>query len=138
MNIRTILIIVVLCLVSVFAVLNWSVIMAPTTLSMVFTNIEAPLGLIMLGLIILLVMLFLTFIVYLQANIMADRRRMSRELDTQRELANQAEASRFNELRSFLEQAFKTQNQTVVESCNGLSAGIGELEDRLERKLDAK
>jgi uncharacterized integral membrane protein len=60
MNIRTILIIVMLCLVCVFAALNWSVIMAPTTLSMVFTTIEAPLGLVMLGLIILLVMLFLT------------------------------------------------------------------------------
>ena len=138
MNIRTTLIIIVLSLVSIFAVLNWSVIMAPTSIFMVFTTIQAPLGLIMLGLIILLVILFLIFIVYMQANVMADRRRMSRELELQRELANQAEASRFNELRSYLEQAFKTQNQTVIESCNGLSAGIGELEDRLERILDTK
>ena len=138
MNIRTTLIIIVLSLVSIFAVLNWSVIMAPTSIFMVFTTIQAPLGLIMLGLIILLVILFLIFIVYMQANVMADRRRMSRELELQRELANQAEASRFNELRSYLEQAFKIQNQTVIESCNGLSAGIGELEDRLERVLDTK
>lgn len=138
MNIRSILIISVLILIGLFALGNWSVIMAPTSLSLLITSVEAPLGLVMLGLITLLIILFLTFIVYLQANMMADRRRMTRELEAQRELANQAEASRFNELRQYLDEAFANTNNSIKEASNSLSAYIGELEDKVERKLEAK
>ena len=138
MNFRTILLIVVLGFIGVFAIINWSVIVAPTTLSLIVTDIQAPLGLVMLGLIVLLILLFLTFIVYLQAGMMADRRRMMRDLESQRELANQAEASRFSELRTYLEQAFASAETVTKESGNTLSAYLGELEDRLERKIDAK
>ncbi len=138
MKIKTIVIILVLALISLFALLNWSAIMAPTTLSIVVADIEAPLGLIMLGLIILLTFLFLTFIVIMQAGIMADRRRMLQELEAQRTLANEAEASRFNDLRTYLQSAFADTDAVIKESSNVLSAYIGELEDRLERKIDAK
>ena len=138
MNFRTILLIVVLGVIGVFAIINWPEIVAPTTLSLIVTDIQAPLGLVMLGLIVLLILLFLTFIVYLQAGMMADRRRMMRDLESQRELANQAEASRFSELRTYLEQAFASAETVTKESGNTLSAYLGELEDRLERKIDAK
>ena len=138
MNIRTILLIVVLGFIGVFAIINWPEIVAPTTLSLIVTDIQAPLGLVMLGLIVLLILLFLTFIVYLQAGMMADRRRMMRDLESQRELANQAEASRFSELRTYLEQAFASAETVTKETGNTLSAYLGELEDRLERKIDAK
>lgn len=138
MNIRTILLIVVLGFIGVFAMVNWSAIVAPTTLSVIVADIQAPLGLVMLGLIVLLILLFLTFIVYLQAGMIADRRRMMRDLESQRELANQAEASRFSELRTYLEQAFASTETVTKESGNTLSAYLGELEDRLERKIDAK
>ena len=138
MNFRTILLIVVLGFIGVFAIINWPEIVAPTTLSLIVTDIQAPLGLVMLGLIVLLILLFLTFIVYLQAGMMADRRRMMRDLESQRELANQAEASRFSELRTYLEQAFASAETVTKESGNTLSAYLGELEDRLERKIDAK
>ena len=138
MNFRTILLIVVLGFIGVFAIINWPEIVAPTTLSLIVTDIQAPLGLVMLGLIVLLILLFLTFIVYLQAGMMADRRRMMRDLESQRELANQAEASRFSELRTYLEQAFASAETVTKETGNTLSAYLGELEDRLERKIDAK
>ena len=138
MNFRTILLIVVLGFIGVFAIINWPDIVAPTTLSLIVTDIQAPLGLVMLGLIVLLSILFLIFIVYVQAGAMADRRRMMRDLESQRELANQAEASRFSELRTYLEQAFASAETVTKESGNTLSAYLGELEDRLERKIDAK
>jgi hypothetical protein len=138
MKIRTIVLIVVFVLIGLFALLNWSAIMAPTTLSMIVADIEAPLGLIMLGLMVLLTILFLTFIVIMQAGIMADRRRILQELEAQRTLANEAEASRFSDLRSYLQTAFSNTDAAIKESSNVLSAYIGELEDRLERKIDAK
>lgn len=138
MKVKTIVLVVVFIFIGLFAIVNWSAIMAPTTLSILVADIEAPLGLIMLGLTALLTVLFLTFIVIMQAGIMADRRRMLQELEAQRTLANQAEASRFNDLRTYLDGAFSNTDATIKESSNSLSAYIGELEDRLERKIDAK
>jgi uncharacterized integral membrane protein len=152
---RTLLIVLVLGVVVVFALLNWSVFTAPTTLSIGFTTFEAPLGLILLGAIGALTLLFLIYLVYLQATALMESRQYSRELKNQRELADRAEESRFTELRSSLETELgRIANQmadsniamntrldglahdlrsAIEQSTNSLSAYIGEIEDRLER-----
>jgi len=152
---RTLLIVLVLGVVIVFALLNWSVFTAPTTLSIGFTTFEAPLGLILLGAIGALTLLFLIYLVYLQATALMESRQYSRELKNQRELADRAEESRFTELRSSLETELRRiANQmadsntamntrldglahdlrsAIEQSTNSLSAYIGEIEDRLER-----
>ena len=129
--------------------------MAPTTLSVVFATVEAPLGLILLAVVGLLTLLFLLYVVYLQSSVLMENRRNARELQAQRELAEQAEASRISQLRSFLEselrrlgekteeskvvvlaklEALERELRSVVEqSGNTLAAYIGEIEDRLER-----
>jgi len=152
---RTLLIVLVLGVVVVFALLNWSVFTAPTTLSIGFTTFEAPLGLILLGAIVALTLLFLIYLVYLQATALMESRQYSRELKNQRELADRAEESRFTELRSSLETELRRitdqmddsnavistrldglaheLRSAIEQSTNSLSAYIGEIEDRLER-----
>jgi uncharacterized integral membrane protein len=152
---RTLLIVLVLGVVVVFALLNWSVFTAPTTLSIGFTTFEAPLGLILLGAIGALTLLFLIYLVYLQATALMESRQYSRELKNQRELADRAEESRFTELRSSLETELRRigdqmadsnavintrldglaheLRSAIEQSTNSLSAYIGEIEDRLER-----
>jgi len=154
MQLRNILLILVLSLLAIFAALNWSAIMAPMPIYLIFTTIDAPLGLILLAITALLAVFFLGFMVYLQSATLLERQRVMRELENQRELANQAEASRFSELRAFLEtelQQLHARNQeaqshvetrmvqleqalnlTIEQTGNSLSAYIGELEDRLE------
>ncbi|PKN70867.1 MAG: Signal transduction histidine kinase [Deltaproteobacteria bacterium HGW-Deltaproteobacteria-12] len=156
MNIRTLLVLLVLGIIALFAVVNWSSFMAPTTLSLLVYTIQAPLGLIMLGFTGLLTALFLLFIAYLQASSLIDSRRYARELQTQKELADQAEASRINALHRSLEAevaklakqgeesriAVETRldqldldlRSAVEQSGNILAAYIGEFEDRLERR----
>ena len=155
MYLRTLLIVLVLGVVVVFALLNWSVFTAPTILSVGFTTFDAPLGLILLGAIGALTLLFLIYLVYLQATALMESRQYSRELKNQRELADRAEESRFTELRSSLETELRRiANQmadsntamntrldglahdlrsAIEQSTNSLSAYIGEIEDRLER-----
>lgn len=155
MYLRTLLILLVLGVVVIFALLNWSVFTAPTTLSIGFTTVEAPLGLILLGAIGALTLLFLIYLVYLQASALMESRQYSRELKNQRELADRAEESRFTELRSSLETdlrriadqmadsntAMNTRldglahdlRSAIEQSTNSLSAYIGEIEDRLEQ-----
>lgn len=143
MQLRTLLLVLALALTATFAAVNWRAFVAPTTLSLVFTTIEAPLGLIMLAITAVIAVLFLAFIVYLQTSVLLEARRHAKALETQRQLADQAEASRFTELRAFLErelasssaerQAVKAEVLARVDQAgNTLAAYIGELEDRLE------
>lgn len=155
MNVRSMILVMVLAAIAAFAVLNWGVFITPTTLSLGVADVQAPVGLVMLGLLVFLTALFLVFVVYMQTSVLMDTRRHAKELHANRELANQAEASRFTELRAYLEAELAKQaslnaeskeailarldrleqdlRDTVEQSGNTLTAYIGELEDRLER-----
>lgn len=157
MKVRAIVLFGVLALFLVFMILNWTTIMAPTTLNLAVAEVNAPLGLVMLGILAVLTAVFLTFIVYLQTSVLFEARRHAKELQTNRELADKAEASRFTELRQFMESEIQKQaaiqadsksaffakldtlgtdmRAAIDQSGNSLSAYIGELEDRLESKL---
>jgi predicted deacetylase len=120
MPLRTVLLLVLLLAVALFAALNWSAFLAPTTLSLGVTEVQAPLGLILLGLIAFITALFLAYLVYLQTTVLMESRRHAKELQVQRELADQAEASRFTELRAHLD-------SRLTEMENSLSAELGEM-----------
>lgn len=156
MKLPTLLLMFVLTGIVAFAVVNWSVIMAPTTVSLLVADIQAPLGLIMLGLTALVTVLFLIYLAYLQTTVLLDARRHSRELQTQRDLADKAEASRFTDLHGYLDTELRKLGEQVAESRTGvtgrierteqelravieqsgnsLAAYIGEIDDRLLRK----
>lgn len=109
----------------------------------------------MMAVVVLLTAIFLLYILYIQTTVLLDARRSAKEVRTHRELADKAEASRFTELRSFLDSEMKRQTeinaqahaavmakfeqldhdlrQAVEQSGNSLSACIGELDDRIER-----
>ncbi len=155
MKARTLLLLAVLSAIATFAALNWTVFNAPSTLSLGVATIEAPLGLVMLGLLVFLSTVFLVFVVYLQASLLFDARRHAKEMRANRELADKAEASRFTELREFLTAELRSLNSrneasqallmtrieqlehdlraALGQSENILAAQIGELDHRLER-----
>ena len=81
MHLRTVLIIFVLTVLAFFVAMNWSAFMAQTTLSLGFTSIEAPLGLVLLAITGILTLLFLIYLVYLQSSALIDTRRHGRELN---------------------------------------------------------
>ena len=130
----------VLALVGLFALLNWQAFAALAPLSFGFVSVEAPLGLLLLGLIAGLCVLFAGWVIYLQASALGVARRQTRELQTQRELADTAEASRVAELRADLlarMDRLGTEMRLVQEqNSNALAAQLGQLEDRLERGLE--
>lgn len=155
MLIRILFLFIVLAVIGGFAALNWGAFTTPTPLTLGVAVVEAPLGLVMLGLLGLMTALFLVFVISAQASALMETRRSARELQAQRELADQAEASRLNDLRTYLETEMKaltgmhavsTQamqarldklefdlRTSVEQSGNTLAAYIGEFEDRLER-----
>ena len=159
MKLRTLFLLIVLVAIAAFAALNWNAFIAPSEVSLGVTSVRLPLGMVMLGLLLLLTVLFLAYMVYLQSSSLLETRRHSRELQAHRELADQAEASRFTELRAYLEAELTKQaglhaeSRTAVlarveqlehdlrdameQSGNTLAAYIGELEERLGRSADS-
>lgn len=155
MKTRTLLLILVLVAIGGFSVLNWSAFLTPTPLNLGVVDVQAPLGLIMLGALVMVAAVFVVYILYLQTTVLLDTRQHTKELQSNRKLADQAEASRFTELRGFLEAELKRQlaqdadsraavvaridqlerdlRMAVEQSGNSLAASLGELEDRLDR-----
>jgi uncharacterized integral membrane protein len=155
MYLRTLLILIVLGAVAAFTAVNWQAFATPTMLSLIFGTVEAPLGLVLLGIVALLTVMFLLYIVYLQSSVLFEGRRHARDLQAQRDLADQAEASRFIQLQTFLEnelpklidknEASKAELLTRLDqlarelrsaseqSVNTIAAYLGELDDRFKR-----
>ena len=155
MNLWGAAIVVLLLALAGLVALNWATFNAATTLSLGFTQVQAPLGLILLGVVGLVSLLFMGYILLQQAAQMMESRRMSKELQAQRELADQAEASRFTEMRGFVEgemrrlQAQSEAGQRALgerlaqlqqqlqdklgEATRTLSAYVGEVDDKLDR-----
>lgn len=153
MRFRTILMILAILLVAGFVALNVDEFTRISLLSLGFTTIQLPLGLVMLVLLIASVLIFLASTIYMQSRHVLEARTHTRELNTQRELADKAEASRFTELRTFLEEQvlaeqrresalgtvmadrFAQQQQVMLarldQMDNTLAAHIGQLEDQL-------
>ena len=127
----------ILVAVGVFALVNWDAFAALTPISLVFTTVQAPLGVIMLGLVAFLCVLFTVWVISLQAGSLMDARRQTKELQAQRDLADKAEASRFTELRTELVarlDRLQAEHRAALEqSANTVAAHIGQLEDRLDR-----
>jgi uncharacterized integral membrane protein len=158
-KIATIAVLVLLAALSLFALLNWGSIVAPTTLSLGFTTAQAPLGLVLLAGFGLLTATFLVFATYQQATALVEARRFARDLHAQRTVADKAEASRFTDLRAYLEAELGALSERVATSqaetqarlgrleealvarlgevTNGLAAHLGEVEDKIDRSLKA-
>lgn len=107
MRTRTILLVVAILLVAGFAALNWGEIVRPTTLLFGPVAADAPLGLILLGLLALTLILFLASSIAMRTQSLMDYRHHQKTLEAQRELADKAEASRFVDLRQHLDTHLK-------------------------------
>jgi len=136
MYLRTILIVLVFAALALFTAANWHAFTTPTTLSVIFATVEAPLGLVLLGMVVLLAALFLIYMVYLQSSVLFETRRHTRELHAQRELAEHAEISRIRELRSFLETQLQTLGKQTEQSKAELSARLDQLERDVRQSLE--
>jgi len=157
MRIRVLPVLLVLVLTGLLALINWGAFSAPTALHLGVTTVTAPLGLVMLGVVALLGVMYIATVLYLQGSALLEARRLTKDLHTQRDLADKAEASRFTELRAFMTEEMsrmqrvhdemraamlarmdemeRRSRQMMEETANSLSAYIGQMEDRLEHRM---
>ena len=124
MNLRSLLLTLTVAAIAALAILNWHTLITPMPMSLGVTTVEAPLGLVMLALTTVLAVLFIAYVLWLQGSVLLETRRHGKEMQAQRELADKAEASRFTEMKAFLQ----TQSQ---QTHSALMARIETLESRL-------
>lgn len=150
MSFRTLFVLAFLLLLGLFAGLNWAEITRPTSLSLGLTRVEAPLGLVLLVALGAVSLLYLIFTIGLETAALLEVKRYAREVLHYKKLAEEAEASRYTELKRYLEeelarlaQAEKDEiraleariQETLERHGNTLAAYIGELEDQILRAL---
>ena len=150
-------VVLVLVLAAVFVAANWSVLVQTTPLSFVAFQVEGPLGIILLGITLVIVALVVIYALVLRTNWLLESHRLNREVQKQRELAEEAESSRMTELRALIESelsgvreaikesaeqaaarteaADETLTDTLNEAVNSLNAHIGYFDDKLNRVL---
>ena len=155
MRFRTIVLIVFVLLVAGFVALNVDEFARTSVLSLGLTTVQVSLGLVMLGLLVVATVVFLGSTLIMQSANLLETRKLARELNAQRALADKAEASRFTELRQYLEVTAAAEKDREVlaqqvwgdrlaaqerslmarldQSDNTVAAHLGQLEDRLDK-----
>jgi hypothetical protein len=128
MKVRTLLVIIFMALVAAFVALNWSAFVQPTALTLGFTMVEAPLGLLLLGLAVVIVVPLLIYAAYLQRTLLRTAARNAEKLEAQRHLAENAEASRYTKLREYMEE----DSRKTAERDAQIQGEISELSHRLD------
>lgn len=123
---------IVLAVIAFFGFMNWPELNVPTPLWLGVTTITAPLGTLMLVLFGIVVLLMLIE----QSAALGETRRYGRDLDAQRKLADQAEASRFTELRTYLAGELARAEQRSIDAQNALLTRVDQLESALRLALD--
>lgn len=157
MRARVFFILLAILLVAGFAALNWPEFQRSSPLSFGVGVVEAPLGIVMLGIVGVVLLAFLLASAASETRYLVESRQSARELERQRELADRAEASRFTDLRQHLDMQLKELRQrdaiaatelekarletgrelrSQLEAMNRLlSARLGELESRFDARL---
>lgn len=120
MKIRTLFLLLILSVITIFIWLNWNEFLTQTTLNLWIEKVQAPLGLVMLGLLVLLALIFFIYALYLRATVFIKERQITKDLKDARELAEKAEQSRFTELRELIE----TENKKLTTNNTGLFEAI--------------
>lgn len=136
MRARTVFLIIAIALLIGFAMLNVGEFTRTSTLSLGFTSMQVPLGLMMLVLTLAILLIFLVTTLYMHSTNLMENKRHSKELAAQRDLADKAEASRFTELRKFIE----SQNEASLQRESAAAAAwhdrLMQTQAVLMRRLD--
>lgn len=144
MRFRTVVSIVVMLLIAAFVGSNWTVFAAPASFYVLVGRVDVPVGIVMVALLVLIMLVVAIYVGMWQGSLLRDYRQQSKELHTQRTLADDAEASRFTALTTLLREEMSKQDarfQAAVDALRGevrdtehsLAATLAELDDRLVR-----
>jgi uncharacterized integral membrane protein len=124
-----------LALLGIFTLANWSALNEHMLLSFLFFDVQGPLGVVLLAVIVAFAVLMLIYGLTLKTQMLLESRQHVQELTAQRRLAEEAETSRIVQLSEQFDLRFtqleKDMSQAIEQSANSVIAHIAQLDDRL-------
>ena len=148
MGVRTGFLILLVCLIGAFTGLNWHLLAMPAHFNFLLDSADIPMGLVLAGLVLSLGFAFWAYLAIWQRRVINDYRRQSRDLQAQRSLADDAEASRFTALGALMKDELMKLEQhfalaldalraEVHATENSIAATLAEMDDRMCRANDS-
>ena len=151
MKSRVALLVLIIVVIGALGFFNFPYLAQTVPMSLGFTTVDAPMGLIFLVLTALMAVVFIAYVIGMQGAWLLEARAHTKEMAAQRELADKAELSRFTELRVEIENLHKEEERRLLErmdvleqrlqaraqeSDNSTAAYVGQLEQQLRAAGD--
>jgi uncharacterized integral membrane protein len=133
---RSLLVLAASGLAALFVVLNWRVFAASAKLNLLLTSADVPVGVVMLLLFAVGLLILWIVVGRWQGTLLVEFRRQAQELQAQRLLAENAEASRFTELGALIREEIAKLRTELQDAEHSIAATLGEMDDRLRKPLD--
>lgn len=124
MKSRIALLVLIMAVIGGLAFFNFPYLAQDVPMSVGFTTVDAPLGLILLALTGLMAVVFMVYVVAMQGAWLLEARAHAKAMSAQRELADKAEASRFTELRVAMETLHQEKERRLLERMDALEAHL--------------
>src|SRR5690348_2265844 len=120
-----------LLLLTIFAVANWTLLTASASLNFLVFQIEGPLGLILFVALLAFAALFAIYALSLRAGALLETRRQLKELEAQRQVAENAEASRLAALTDQVGREFASVRSEIAQTRADTKQRVEESEQRI-------
>ena len=137
MAIRTVILILLTLLSALFLVVNWAGITASVPVNLVYTETQAPLGLILLLVLGALWIAGIIWALLQQAATLLEIRRAYKDAESSRGLADNAEASRFETAKKLVHEEISAAQEKLAETAKENEARQTEMQEKLASRLDA-
>ena len=136
MRTKILLFIISIALIGGFTMLNVDEFTRTSVLSLGFTTLQLPLGLVMLLIVAAISLIFLVATLYMHSTQLMEIRKYARDLTAQRELADQAEGSRYTQLRGYLESQAALITHRDSDTLAAMYISMAETEKRLLDRME--
>lgn len=137
MTVRTVVLVLLSIFAAIFLILNWEGITAPVPVNLLFKSTEAPLGLILLVVLGVLWCVGIVWALMQQASTLVEIRRAYKEANANKNLADHAETSRIEQVKTSIEGEFKSLETKLLQAVQANQATTTKSSTDTEARLAA-
>lgn len=137
MKIRNLILLLLLILMAVFLIINWGALSTDVAVNLVYTEIQAPLGIIVVVCFALLLLIVLGYMLWQAASVTHELRAAYKEARSARAVADDAEKSRFAESNKLLLERIDKLETALLSRSDEMLSKIAESSSSSAGKLDA-
>lgn len=134
-KLRTLGMMLILVLLAVFLIINWSALSQETTVNLVYTEITAPLGIIVVVAFAAIIALLMIYTIWQQASVVMEIRQAHKEARIARQAAEDADKSRITELGKDMRVRMDQLEALMVAKTEELNKFMKERGDQQDREL---